>query len=86
MVEAAGVEPVPGIENMRVADFKKGEKGKKGQNGKSTVQTLYKKERSSIAICAFTDARHRRWTLGHNIRGRALQDECDAILYAPKCH
>jgi hypothetical protein len=42
MVEAAGVEPVQGIENTQVTDFEKSQKGKKGQKGKSNVQTLYK--------------------------------------------
>jgi hypothetical protein len=42
MVEAAGVEPVQGIDNTQVADFKKGEKDRKGQKSKSAVQTLYK--------------------------------------------
>ena len=46
-MEAAGVEPAPGIVNTQVTDLKKGEKGKKGQKGESTVQTFYKIDLSS---------------------------------------
>jgi hypothetical protein len=53
LVEAAGVEPVTGIENTQVIDFKKGSKGSNGQKGKSTVQTLYKIGLSSAAACAY---------------------------------